>query len=103
MEGIDIAWNGKFLLCDISNYRFQINHQKHHRDQQPERIERDIQRSRPQNSSGNNSSNGAAVNNVNNRVSGFSRQRETRDDDYARSEQQVSILAIHLCNVGFNS
>lgn len=64
--------------------RFQINHQKHHRDQQPERIERDIQRSRPQNSSGNNSSNGAAVNNVNNRVSGFSRQRETRDDDYAR-------------------
>lgn len=64
--------------------RFQNNHPKHHRDQQNDRIDRDMQRNRSQNSPVNNSSNGGAVNNINNRAAGFSRQRDTRDDDYAR-------------------
>lgn len=65
--------------------RFQSNHQKHHREAQPERIERDMQRNRQQNSSTVSSNNGGGVpNNVNNRVSGFNRPRENRDDDYAR-------------------
>lgn len=74
------------ILIKLFNYRFQSNHQKHHRDQQNERIDRDMQRNRSQNSPVNNSSNGGAVNNINNRAAGFSRQRDTRDDDYARFE-----------------
>jgi len=74
------------ILIKLFNFRFQSNHQKHHRDQQNDRIDRDIQRNRSQNSPVNNSSNGGAVNNINNRTSGFSRQRDTRDDDYARFE-----------------
>ena len=74
------------ILIQLFNYRFQNNHQKHHRDQQNDRIDRDMQRNRSQNSPVNNSSNGGAVNNINNRAAGFSRQRDTRDDDYARFE-----------------
>lgn len=74
------------ILIKLFNYRFQNNHQKHHRDQQNDRIDRDMQRNRSQNSPVNNSSNGGAVNNINNRAAGFSRQRDTRDDDYARFE-----------------
>ena len=74
----------------IKLFRFQNNHQKPHREQQVDRIERDVQRNRPQNTGGVSSSNGGAtVNSVNNRVAGFSRQRDSRDDDYARSEQQI--------------
>lgn len=45
-----------------------------------------MQRNRSQNSAGgsNNNNAGAAANNINNRVPGFNRQRDTRDDDYAR-------------------
>lgn len=74
------------ILIQLFNYRFQNNHPKHHRDQQNDRIDRDMQRNRSQNSPVNNSSNGGAVNNINNRAAGFSRQRDIRDDDYARFE-----------------
>lgn len=67
-----------------SRPRFQ-NKQIHHREQQTERIDRDGQRSRPQNAASSGSSNGTSVNSVNNRVSGFSRTRDTRDgDEYTR-------------------
>ena len=49
-----------------------------------------MQRNRPQNTGVvSNSNGGAAANNVNNRVAGFPRQRDSRDDDYARSEQLI--------------
>ena len=70
-------------------WRFQ-NKQIHHREQQTERIDRDGQRSRPQNAASSGSSNGTSVNSVNNRVSGFSRTRDTRDgEEYTRSEQHL--------------
>ena len=69
--------------------RFQ-NKQVHHREQQTERVDRDGQRSRPQNAGSSGSNNGASVNSVNNRVSGFSRTRDARDgDEYTRSEQHL--------------
>lgn len=77
---------GRHNFQGNSRPRFQNNHPKHHRDQQNDRIERDMQRNRSQNSAGgsNNNNAGAAANNINNRVPGFNRQRDTRDDDYAR-------------------
>lgn len=70
-------------------FRFQ-NKQVHHREQQTERADRDGQRGRPQNVASCGSSNGASVNSVNNRVSGSSRTRDTRDgDEYTRSEQHL--------------
>ncbi|XP_020613038.1 la-related protein 4B-like isoform X2 [Orbicella faveolata] len=67
-----------------SRPRFQ-NKQVHHREQQTERVDRDGQRGRPQNAASSGSSNGASVNSVNNRVSGFSRTRDARDgDEYTR-------------------
>lgn len=71
--------------------RFQ-NKQGHHREQQTEKIEREGQRSRPQNaSSGISGSNGAtSVTSVNHRGPGFSRGRDNRDgDEHTRSEQQL--------------
>ena len=79
--------------------RFQ-NKQTHHREQQTERIEREGQRSRLQNtSSGMSGSNGATVSSVNNRVSGLSKARDSRDgDEYARSVSWQSLCRIH-CNI----
>lgn len=46
-----------------------------------------MQRNRQQNSPNANNNNGGGVpNNVNNRVPGFNRPRENREDDYARSD-----------------
>ncbi|KAL9958514.1 hypothetical protein ACROYT_G035540 [Oculina patagonica] len=65
-----------------SRPRFQ-NKQGHHREQQTEKIEREGQRSRPQNaSSGISGSNGATtVTSVNHRGPGFSRARDNREGD----------------------
>lgn len=76
---------GRHNFQGNNRQRFQNNHQKHHREPQSERTERDMQRNRQQNSANANNNNGGGVpNNVNNRVPGFNRPRENREDDYAR-------------------
>lgn len=76
---------GRHNFQGNNRQRFQNNHQKHHREPQSDRTERDMQRNRQQNSANANNNNGGGVpNNVNNRVPGFNRPRENREDDYAR-------------------
>ncbi|XP_015752782.1 PREDICTED: putative uncharacterized protein DDB_G0289263 isoform X2 [Acropora digitifera] len=76
---------GRHNFQGNNRQRFQNSHQKHHREPQSDRTERDMQRNRQQNSANANNNNGGGVpNNVNNRVPGFNRPRENREDDYAR-------------------
>ncbi|XP_015752734.1 PREDICTED: WD repeat-containing protein 24 homolog [Acropora digitifera] len=76
---------GRHNFQGNNRQRFQNNHQKHHREPQSDRTERDMQRNRQQNSANANNNNGGGVpNNVTNRVPGFNRPRENREDDYAR-------------------
>lgn len=76
---------GRHNFQGNNRQRFQNNHQKHHREPQSDRTERDMQRNRQQNSANANNNNGGGVpTNVTNRVPGFNRPRENREDDYAR-------------------
>ena len=92
---LNILWSVFYVIVKLwlplsfIMWRFQTK-QVHHREQQTERVDRDGQRSRPQNVASSGSSNSTSVNSVNNRVSGFSRTRDARDgDEYTRSEQHL--------------